>query len=170
MSLTVDHMRTRAAVALSFAGVLITGSAALAVNTQTLSNSTTGTTGDANRVLLPEDSAAGTSAATLAPTPADVAGPGATPPASPSPGPGDNTGGPPSPAPADQGIMPVPVLPVLPDAGVPVPAPVPVVPVPVPVVPVVPGDDKGGLRNAPEPGDDSGGHGGRSGSGGGSDD
>lgn len=152
-------MRTRAAVALSFAGILITGSAALAVNTQTLSNSTTGTTGDANRVLLPEDSAAGTPAATLAPTAADVAGPEATPAASPSPGPGDNTGGPPSPAPADQGIVPVPVLP---DAGVPVPVPVP--------VPVVPGDDKGGLRNAPEPGDDSGGHGGRSGSGGGSDD
>jgi hypothetical protein len=150
-------MRTRAAVALSFAGILITGSAALAVNTQTLSNSTTGSTGDANRVLLPEDSAAATPAAPLAPTPADVAGPGATAEASPSPGPGDNTGGPPSPAPADQGIVPVPVLP---GAGVPVPAP----------VPVVPGDDKGGLRNAPEPGDDSGGNGGRSGSGGGSDD
>ena len=152
-------MKTRAAVALSFAGILITGSAALAVNTQTLNNSNPGTTGDANKVLLPDDSPTGTRAATLVPTPADVAGTGASAEAFPTPAPADAQGGISGSPPGDQGAVPAPVLP---GTGNPVPAPAPV-PAPVPA----PGDDKGGLRNAPEPGDDSCGHGGRSGSGGG---
>ena len=39
-------MKTKTALALSVAGILLTGSAALAVNTQTLNGSHTGTTGN----------------------------------------------------------------------------------------------------------------------------
>lgn len=46
---------TRTALVLSVAGVLLTGSAALAVNTQTLKNSSSSTTGNANEVLLPQN-------------------------------------------------------------------------------------------------------------------
>jgi hypothetical protein len=160
-------MRTRAAVALSIAGILITGSAALAVNSQTLSNSNSGTTGDANTVLLPDNSATGTPFPAQAPAPTDSPGTSATVEASVSPEPGDDKGGLPSTALGDQGVGPATVPP---DAGiVPVPVQPGTVPVPVPVpVPAQPGDDKGGLRATPEPGDDSGGHGG--GSGGGSSD
>jgi hypothetical protein len=45
-------MKTRAALALSVAGILVTGSAALAVNTHVL-NTTPAGTGNANSVLLP---------------------------------------------------------------------------------------------------------------------
>ncbi|UKA53360.1 hypothetical protein LFT45_16765 [Arthrobacter sp. FW305-BF8] len=48
-------MKTRAALALSVAGILVTGSAALAVNTQVLGTRPSGT-GDANSVLLPHNS------------------------------------------------------------------------------------------------------------------
>jgi hypothetical protein len=48
-------MKTRAALALSVAGILVTGSAALAVNTQVL-NTTPAGTGNANSVLLPNNS------------------------------------------------------------------------------------------------------------------
>lgn len=48
-------MKTRAALALSVAGVLVTGSAALAVNTQVLNTPPAGT-GNANSVLLPKNS------------------------------------------------------------------------------------------------------------------
>lgn len=138
-------------MALSIAGILVTGSTALAVNTQTLNNSSSGTTGNANTVLLPDDSATGTPAApqgvtaavpstgpTATATPRDnlTASP-SSPSSSPSFEPDDDKGG-------------------LTDA-------------------VEPGDDKGGLRvtpepgddkggsRAPEPGDDSGGHSGRGG-------
>lgn len=156
-------MKTRGAVALAVAGILVTGSAAFAVNTGTLNNSRPGTTGDANKVLLPDVPAAGTPAAPLDPTPTDVGGPG-TP--SPSP-PAGNTGGVPGAAPSDQAAAPVDraAAPGPTGSG---PAPVPGT-APVPGgVPVQPTDDKGGLRKAPEPGDDSGRNRGRSG--GGSDD
>jgi hypothetical protein len=48
-------MKTRAALALSVAGILVTGSAALAVNTQVL-NTTPAGTGNASSVLLPNNS------------------------------------------------------------------------------------------------------------------
>ena len=60
-------MKSRAALALSIAGILVTGSAAPAVNTHALNTSHTGTTGNADRALLPDDSATST------PTPTDVA-------------------------------------------------------------------------------------------------
>ncbi|MFF2316401.1 hypothetical protein ACFVTE_09045 [Arthrobacter sp. NPDC058097] len=47
-------MKTRAALALSVAGIVVTGSAALAVNTQVL-NTTPAGTGNANSILLPDD-------------------------------------------------------------------------------------------------------------------
>ena len=55
-------MKTRAALVLSVAGILVTGSAALAVNTQVLSTTPSGT-GNANSVLLPNNSSS-----TAAPT------------------------------------------------------------------------------------------------------
>ena len=54
-------MKTRAALALSVAGVLLTGSAAFAT-TQSLSNTGTGTSDDARNVLVTDDSATRTSA------------------------------------------------------------------------------------------------------------
>ena len=173
-------MKSGAALVLSVAGILAAGSAALAVNTQVLNVSPTGT-GNANTVLLPNRAAASAPAlpagpkatpqatetaagAQKAPTPSksasakpapatsgaaasNAANPGpvksapATVPgtaggsvaASPSSGPGGATGG---------GVVAVQPAPVQGS-----------------VVPVEPGDDKGGLRKAPEPGDDSGGHG-----------
>jgi hypothetical protein len=47
-------MKARAALALSVAGILVTGSAALAVNTHVL-NTTPAGTGNANRILLPSN-------------------------------------------------------------------------------------------------------------------
>ncbi|MET3932908.1 hypothetical protein [Arthrobacter sp. OAP107] len=47
-------MRARAVVALSVAGILVTGSAALAVNTHVLNTAPAGT-GNANRILLPSN-------------------------------------------------------------------------------------------------------------------
>ncbi len=139
-------MRTRSALALSIAGILVTGSTALAVNTQTLNNSSTGTTGNAS-VLLPDGSATSTPAA----VPAAASSPDTTAAAttrtnrtaSPSPSStplsiheaGDDKGGlraTPEPGDDKGGLTNT----------------------------VEPGDDKGGSR-APEPGDDSGGHGGK---------
>jgi hypothetical protein len=55
-------MEPRAALALSITGILITGSAALAVNTYTLNGSHTSTLGNAGNVLLPDPSIATTPA------------------------------------------------------------------------------------------------------------
>jgi hypothetical protein len=63
-------MKTGAALVLSVAGILAAGSAALAVNTQVLSVSPTGT-GNANVVLLPNGP--------VPPAPATTAGPKTTP-------------------------------------------------------------------------------------------
>ena len=67
-------MKTKAALALSVAGILVTGSAALAVNTQVLSSTPAGT-GTANSVLLPNSSGRTPApAAVVSPEPApDVA-------------------------------------------------------------------------------------------------
>lgn len=65
-------MKTRTALVLSVAAVLVTGSAALAVNTRTLGNSSPGFTGTANEILLPQN-------ATTPDLPAPVGSPAPTP-------------------------------------------------------------------------------------------
>ena len=118
-------MKTRAALALSVAGFLMTGSAALTVNTQALNTPPAGT-GNANSVLLPNN-------ASRTPAPAAVVSAKATPAVTsvggdqlptPSPKPGDDGDD-------KRGLRTAPE----------------------------PGDDHGGRRKASEPGDDSGGHG-----------
>ena len=67
-------MKTRTALVLSVAGVLVTGSAALAVNTRTLGNSSPSFTGTANEVLLPQNATTPVSPATAGtPAPAGTA-------------------------------------------------------------------------------------------------
>ena len=128
----------------------MTGSAALAVNTQTLNNSPAGTTGNANQFLLPQDSAISPA------TPASGATAASPSPASPAP---EATASSPSPTstasatPDDnRTASPLPTFAATPpsddaedDKGGLRETP-------------EPGDDKGGQRT-PEPGDDSGGHG-----------
>ncbi|PNH84259.1 hypothetical protein [Arthrobacter sp. AFG20] len=173
-------MKTGAALVLSVAGILAAGSAALAVNTQVLNVSPPGT-GNANIVLLPNGAvppisgtsdgpkatpqATGTPAgAQKAATPAksSSAKPGSAKssaaasnaaksnPAKSAPAAAHGIAGGSAAGPSSSG----------PGGGLAGGA-VTVQPVPVPgsVIPVEPGDDKGGLRKAPEPGDDSGGHG-----------
>jgi len=152
-------MRTRSALALSIAGILVTGSTALAVNTQTLNNSSPGTTGNAS-VLLPDGSATSTPAALPAAASSTdttaAAAPRTNRTASPSPSSkplsiheaGDDKGGlraksEPS---DDKGGLTNTIEPGDDKGGL--------------TNTVEPGDDKGGSR-APEPGDDSGGHGGK---------
>ncbi|MDZ4090003.1 MAG: hypothetical protein U1D68_02195 [Arthrobacter sp.] len=70
-------MKTRTALVLSVAGVLLTGSAALAVNTRTLGNSSPSFTGTSNEVLLPQNATTPVSpapAGTAAPSPGDDSG------------------------------------------------------------------------------------------------
>ncbi|WP_395398503.1 hypothetical protein ACHMXB_11785 [Arthrobacter sp. UC242_113] len=178
-------MKTRAALALSVAGILVTGSAALAVNTQVLSTTPSGT-GNANSVLLPSNSsstAAPTAAvgAKVTSNVASVVDGGSTVPApakttaspesghgkggrrttpSPSPSPSPSSG------PRDDRNVRAGTVAGTSDAG-------PAVSQPggtsgstpggtgaagePAVVPVQPGGDKGGLRTAREPGDDKGG-------------
>ena len=85
-------MKTRTALVLSVAGVLLAGSAALAVNTRTLGNSAPSFTGTANEVLLPQN----------ATTPVSPAPAG---PAAPSPGDDSST---PAPSPGDDSSTPAP--------------------------------------------------------------
>lgn len=87
-------MKTRTALVLSVAGVLLTGSAALAVNTRTLGNSSPSFTGTSNEVLLPQNATTPVSpapAGTAAPSPGDDSGTHA-------PSPGDDSGSLPAPA------------------------------------------------------------------------
>jgi hypothetical protein len=123
-------MRTRSALALSVAGILVTGSAALAVNTQTLNNSPGGSTGNANQFLLPPGSAA-----SPATSPAPDTSPSPSPTSTASATPDDNRAATPSPSPTS--------------SAAPSPSD----------DPDEPGDDNGGIRETPEPGDDHGGHG-----------
>ncbi|MBT2546786.1 hypothetical protein [Arthrobacter sp. ISL-65] len=174
-------MKTGAALVLSVAGILAAGSAALAVNTQVLNVPPPGT-GNANIVLLPDGAVPpvpGTSDGPRA-TPQATGTPaggqkGATPAKSSPAKPGSAKSGAaassnaaksnpaksaPATAPGNAGgsaAAPSSSGPGGGSAG----GAVTVQPVPVPggMVPVEPGDDKGGLRKAPEPGDDSGGHG-----------
>ncbi|AXJ08843.1 hypothetical protein [Arthrobacter sp. PM3] len=60
-------MKTRTAVVLSVAGILVAGAAALAANTFTLNSARTSTLGNAGNILLPGGPASGT--ATPAPSP-----------------------------------------------------------------------------------------------------
>ena len=165
-------MKTRAALSLAVAGVLVTGSAALAVNSQVL-NTTPAGTGNANSVLLPNDSGGSAS-------PGVVASAKATPDVAPAAGSGtapatrktavppetwdrndDDNGGrqkAPLPAPGDRnggtvtekndggpaGSQPTGTAGYQPATG-------------GSAVVVQPEDDKGGLRTGPEPGDDKGG-------------
>jgi hypothetical protein len=171
-------MKTGAALVLSVAGILAAGSAALAVNTQVLNVSPPGT-GNANIVLLPNGS--------VAPFPGTSDGPRATPQVTGTPAGGQKAATPAKSSPAKPGSAKssatasnaaksnpgkAPAT-AAGNAGSPGSAPsssgsgggttgVTIQPAPAPavVVPVQPGDDKGGLRKAPEPGDDSGGSGG----------
>jgi hypothetical protein len=122
-------MKTRAALVLSIAGILITGAAALAANTYTLNSTHSSTLGNAGSVLLPDVSPTATPVPVLTPTDT-VASPQATPAAanqpSPSPAPGSDDGG------------TVTAQPGAASGG---------------TVATQPGDDKGGLRGG------SGGHG-----------
>lgn len=150
-------MRTKTALALSIAGILLTGTAALATNAPILINSSSEAPGSANK-LLPDDSATSTptapspglSAAARTPKPTATGTPGddgkASPhatssaPAAASVEPGDDKGGQqttPEPGDDNGGLRPTRIPPAA-EAR----------------------DDKGGLRNALEPGDDKGGHGG----------
>jgi len=178
-------MKTRAALALSVAGILVTGSAALAVNTQVLGTTPSGT-GDANSVLLPHNSsstAAPTAAASAKATPnvtsvvdggrttsapakttgapelGDGKG-GRRPAPSPSPSPTPS----PSSEPGDDRNHKDGTVTDTSDAGPAAPRPGSTFGSPSGVAagdPAVvtgqPGDDKGGLRTLPEPGDDKGG-------------
>lgn len=164
-------MKTRAALAVSVAGILVTGSAALAVNTEVL-NSTPSGTGNANSVLLPNN-------ARRTPAPAAVVGAKATPDVT-----SVNDGGGTAPAPAETAGVPESgdatggTVTKKSDAGTAASQPDGTVgsqshagpvgsrpegtvgsqPDASPaVVSVQPGDDKGGLRTVPEPGDDQGG-------------
>lgn len=172
-------MKTGSALVLSVAGILAAGSAALAVNTQVLDVSPPGT-GNANIVLLPNGA--------VPPVPGTSAGPKATPPATGTLAGAQQAAtpaksSPAKPGPAKSGAAASNAAKSNPAKSVPATAPgnaagsaappssgpgggpaggaVTLQPVPVPagVVPFEPGDDKGGLRKAPEPGDDSGGHG-----------
>lgn len=136
-------MKPRAALVLSITGILITGSAALAVNTATLNSPHTSTIGNAGNLLLPN--AQPTRTATPANT---VASPKATPQAtnSASSGKKANDGKAstpqkpsPSPLPGSSQGRPVTTQPVPGSDG---------------AIATQPGDDKGGLRSG-----GSGGHG-----------
>ena len=152
-------MKTKAALALSLTGILLTGTAALGANTRTLSSSTTGTSDDARNVLITDDSAT----RTATPAPARVV-PKAAPKAASKTSdkmkaddkkasaakkashpaePGDDTGGTratPEPGDGHGGLVPVQTFT---GNGS--------------TIAAEPGDDKGGLRTTPEPGDDNGG-------------
>ena len=172
-------MKTRAALALSVAGILVTGSAALAVNTQVLSTTPSGT-GNANSVLLPNNSsstAAPTAAVGAEATPSvtSVVGGGSTFPApaktTGAPESGDGQGGrrtapSPSPSPSDDRDLEDGTVTGTSDAGPAAPQPGGTIGSPPggagaagdpAVVTGQPGDDKGGLRTVPEHGDDKGG-------------
>ena len=88
-------MKTRAALALSVAGILVTGSAAVTVNTQALNTPPAGT-GNANSVLLPNNASrtpapAAVVSAKGTPAVTSVDGGGQQPTPTPSPKPGDDS-------------------------------------------------------------------------------
>ena len=119
-------MKSRAALALSITGILVIGSAALAVNIYTLNGSHTSTLGDAGNVLLPDPSVTTTRAPALVPT-STAASPKAAPKAKAVPSKK------PSPAPAPTSNQAAPGT-VQPDPGR------------GETIATQPGDDKGGLR------------------------
>jgi hypothetical protein len=143
-------MKTRAALVLSVAGILVTGSAALAVNTYALNSAHTSTIGNASSVLLPGAPTTTTQALGATPTPTNtvtspkatpkVTGKKATPTRTPSPSPAQESvnGGAVTAQPGADGA-PIPTQSGVASGG--------------PTV-TAPGDDKGGLR-----GGGSGGHG-----------
>ena len=140
-------MKSRAALALSITGILVIGSAALAVNIYTLNGSHTSTLGNAGNVLLPDPSVTTTRAPAHVPT-NTVASPKAAPKAPSEAGTGKNgvngkaaPSKKPSRAPAPTSNQPAPVT-VQPDPGR------------GETIATQPGDDKGGLR-----GGGGGGHG-----------
>lgn len=134
-------MKSKAALALSIAGILITGSAALAVNTYTLNSSHTSTVGNASNILPPNDSA------TKAPVPASAP---ASPEATPKPTGNVRSG------PAAAGAKPTPSKTASPSAArgsggavtdQPGSGATVATPAPVGSTVIELGDDKGGLRN-----------------------
>jgi hypothetical protein len=129
-------MKTKTALALSVAGILLTGSAALAVNTQTLNGSHMGTTGNTDQLLLPAASVSSTPAVSI---PTESAAPQPTTTASSSPEVRNAPRAPASakPAPSRQPGDDKGGLRTTPETG----------------------GDKGGLRTTPKTGDDKSGHG-----------
>ncbi|MFF2243193.1 hypothetical protein ACFVTM_03290 [Arthrobacter sp. NPDC058130] len=132
-------MKTKTVIVLTTAGILLTGSAALAVNVQTLNGPQPGTSSPANTVLLPQNS---TSAAYV--SPASTPGPSTVEDRSPVP----------SPSPSARDDAPhhasVPTSPPTTDNRTAAPA---IVPAPAPARTNEPGDDHGGHGKS-EPGDD----------------
>ena len=88
-------MKTRTALVLSVAGVLLTGSAALAVNTRTFGNSSPSFTGTSNEVLLPQNA---TTPVSPAPASTDASARIPSPSGSLVPSPGDDNSTSPGPA------------------------------------------------------------------------
>ncbi|MGO4804296.1 hypothetical protein AB4089_04115 [Arthrobacter sp. 2MCAF15] len=133
-------MKTKTIIVLTTAGILLTGSAALAVNVQTLNGPQPGTTSPANTVLLPQNSTSTTSA-----SPASTPSPSTTvedrsPAPSPSPSASDDR----------SRHTSVPTSPPAPDDQTTARSPVPA---PAPTRASEPGDDHGGHGKS-EPGDD----------------
>jgi hypothetical protein len=130
-------MKTKTALVLTAAGVLLTGSAALAVNVQTLNGPPAGTT-PANTVLLPQNSTTTPPHPASTPTASTVED--RSPASSPNPSTSDHRGNDDAaPSPATGGRT-----------AAPSPAPAPA---PAPSRASEPGDDHGG-HGEPEPGDD----------------
>jgi hypothetical protein len=152
-------MKTKATLALSLTGILLTGSAAIAANPQTLNSSHPGISDDVKNVLVTDDSATRTAApaqARVVPKAApkaatqtsdgkkadDKKAPAAKKAARPAE-PGDDNGGKrttPEPGDDNGGLATAQTF-----TGS------------SSTVTAEPGDDKGGLRTTPEPGDDNGG-------------
>jgi hypothetical protein len=154
-------MKTKAALALSLTGILLTGSAAIAANAQTLNSSHAGISDDVKNVLVTDDSAT----RTAAPAPARVV-PKAAPKAATQTSdgkkaddkkasaakkaarpaePGDDNGGKrttPEPGDDNGGLATAQTFTGSGSST---------------TVTAEPGDDNGGLRTTPEPGDDNGG-------------
>jgi hypothetical protein len=153
-------MKTKAALALSLTGILLTGSAAIAANAQTLNSSHSGISDDVKNVLVTDDSATRTvpAPASVVPKAApkaatqtsedkkadDKKAPAARKAARPAE-PGDDNGGKrttPEPGDDNGGLATAQTFTGSGTSS---------------TVTAEPGDDKGGLRATPEPGDDNGG-------------
>ncbi|MDQ0821344.1 hypothetical protein QFZ79_003719 [Arthrobacter sp. V4I6] len=135
-------MKTNTVLILTAASILLAGSTALAVNSQTVNSPPAGGFVPADTVFLPQSSTtAGTASPVSTPSPTSTPGRSATEDASPGSSP--------------KSIAPVPAGPSLADDGTAALLPAPA---PGPSRSIAPNDDHGGHGEL-EPGDDHGGHG-----------